>query len=58
MQIPEHDALIDHATKRNPSGRMTTVGDVASVIVRLSQDGTSWVTGNVIGVDGGEFISG
>ena len=58
MQIPEHDALIEHATKRNPSGRMTTVQDVASVIVRLSQDGTSWVTGNVIGVDGGEFISG
>jgi NAD(P)-dependent dehydrogenase (short-subunit alcohol dehydrogenase family) len=58
MQIPEHDALIDHATKRNPSGRMTTVRDVASVIVRLSQDGTSWVTGNVIGVDGGEYISG
>ncbi len=58
MQIPEHDALIDHATKRNPSGRMTTVQDVASVIVRLSQDGTAWLTGNVIGVDGGEYISG
>ena len=58
MQIPEHDALIDHATKRNPSGRMTTVQDVADVIVRLSQDGTGWLTGNVIGVDGGEFITG
>ncbi|MGZ3585712.1 MAG: SDR family oxidoreductase [Candidatus Limnocylindrales bacterium] len=58
MQIPEHDALIDHATKRNPSGRMTTVQDVASVIVRLSQDGTEWLTGNVIGVDGGEYITG
>ncbi|HMJ81060.1 MAG TPA: SDR family oxidoreductase [Candidatus Dormibacteraeota bacterium] len=58
LQIPEHDALIDHATKRNPSGRMTTVQDVADVIVRLSQDGTGWLTGNVIGVDGGEFITG
>jgi enoyl-[acyl-carrier protein] reductase III len=58
LQIPEHDALIDHATKRNPSGRMTTVQDVAGVIVRLSQDGTGWLTGNVIGVDGGEFITG
>ncbi len=58
LQIPEHDALIEHATKRNPSGRMTVVQDVARVIVRLSQDGTEWLTGNIIGVDGGEFITG
>ena len=58
MQIPEHDALIDHATRRNPMGRMTSVDDVAQAIVKLSGDGTHWITGNVLGVDGGELIAG
>jgi enoyl-[acyl-carrier protein] reductase III len=58
MQIPEAQDLIDHATKRNPMGRMTTVEDVARAIVTLSRDGTHWITGNVIGVDGGELVSG
>jgi enoyl-[acyl-carrier protein] reductase III len=58
MQIPEAQELIDHATKRNPMGRMTTVDDVAQAIVRLSGEGTHWITGNVIGADGGELISG
>jgi enoyl-[acyl-carrier protein] reductase III len=58
MQIPEHQALIDYATKSNPNGRMTTVNDVAQAIVTLSGQGTDWITGNVLGVDGGELISG
>lgn len=58
MQIPEHDALIKYATDSNPMGRMTTVEDVARAIVTLSGDGTGWMTGNVIGIDGGELISG
>jgi enoyl-[acyl-carrier protein] reductase III len=58
MQIPEAQQLIDYATAGNPMGRMTTVDDVAQAIVRLSGEGTHWITGNVIGVDGGELISG
>lgn len=58
MQIPEAQALIEHASKRNPMGRMTTVDDVAQAIVTLSGDGTHWITGNVLGIDGGELISG
>lgn len=58
MQIPERDKLIDHAMKKNPMGRMTTTDDVAQAIVRLSGVGTHWITGNVIGVDGGELIAG
>lgn len=58
MQIPEHEALIDHATRRNPMGRMTTVDDVAQAIVTLSGEGTHWLSGNVLGVDGGELITG
>ncbi|MDQ3937525.1 MAG: SDR family oxidoreductase [Chloroflexota bacterium] len=58
MQIPEAQELIDHATRRNPMGRMTTVADVAQAIVTLSRDGTHWITGNIIGVDGGELVTG
>ncbi|HEX5465931.1 MAG TPA: SDR family oxidoreductase [Candidatus Limnocylindrales bacterium] len=58
MQIPEREKLIEHARTRNPSGRMTTVDDVAQAIVTFSQDGTDWMTGNVIGIDGGELIAG
>ena len=58
MQIPEHQELIDHATRRNPMGRMTTVDDVAQAIVTLSGEGTHWISGNVLGIDGGELITG
>ena len=58
MQIPERDELIAHAMAKNPMGRMTTVDDVARAIVALSAQGTAWITGNVIGVDGGELVSG
>jgi NAD(P)-dependent dehydrogenase (short-subunit alcohol dehydrogenase family) len=57
MQIPEREGLIAHGEK-NPMGRMTTVDDVASAIVALSGEGTHWMTGNIIGVDGGELVSG
>jgi enoyl-[acyl-carrier protein] reductase III len=58
MQIPEHQQLIDYATNSNPNGRMTTVHDVAGAIVTLSGEGTGWITGNVIGIDGGELVTG
>ncbi len=58
MQIPEAQELIDYATKRNPMGRMTTVDDVAQAIVTLSGEGTHWITGNVLGIDGGELVTG
>jgi enoyl-[acyl-carrier protein] reductase III len=58
MKIPEHDAIIEASNRRNPSGRMTTPQDVARAIVALSGDGLDFVTGNVIGVDGGEYITG
>ena len=59
MKIPEHDD--DHrrrATARNPTGRMTTAEDVANAIVALSGEGTGFISGEVIGVDGGEFVTG
>ncbi|HUP82624.1 MAG TPA: SDR family oxidoreductase [Candidatus Limnocylindria bacterium] len=58
MQLPEAQDLIDHALRRNPMGRLASVEDVASAIVALSGEGTDWLTGNVLGVDGGELVTG
>src|SRR3954462_15222350 len=57
MKIPEHDAIIDSAVRRNPTGRMTTPRDVADAIVALSE-GAGFISGEVIGVDGGEYVTG
>lgn len=56
QKIPGYDALEDGARRRNPSGRLTTPDDVARAIVALSHPDTAWITGNVIGVDGGEDV--
>jgi enoyl-[acyl-carrier protein] reductase III len=56
-RIPERDELIAHARLANPHRRLTTPDDVAAGIVLLSGAGSSWMTGNVIGVDGGEALA-
>ena len=56
-RIPEHGALVAHAEACNPHGRLTTPEDVAEAVVLLSRTESSWVTGNVIGVDGGEMLT-
>jgi NAD(P)-dependent dehydrogenase (short-subunit alcohol dehydrogenase family) len=58
QKIPGHDAIMEQARRRNPSGRMTTTEDVARAITVLAHPDTYWITGNVIGVDGGEDIVG
>ncbi len=58
QKIPGSDAIKESAGRRNPSRRLTTVDDVAKAIVVLSHPDTYWITGNVIGVDGGEEIVG
>ena len=55
-KIPGNDALVEHATKVNPGGRLTTPEDVSKAVVLLSKDDAQWITGNVIGVDGGEDL--
>lgn len=56
-RIPVHEALIAKAQAGNPSGRMTTPEDVARAIGVLCLEETGWMTGNVLGVDGGEGIA-
>jgi enoyl-[acyl-carrier-protein] reductase (NADH) len=56
-RIPGGPELHQRATERNPSGRATTPEDVAKAIAVLSSEDLYWMTGNVIGVDGGEELS-
>jgi enoyl-[acyl-carrier protein] reductase III len=55
-KIPGALEMLAVAGQRNPSGRTTTTDDVARVIAALSDERTAWMTGNIIGVDGGEEI--
>jgi len=55
-KIPGHEHMIELATSHNPAKKLTTPQDVANTIAALSAGGLDWLTGNVIGVDGGEFI--
>jgi NAD(P)-dependent dehydrogenase (short-subunit alcohol dehydrogenase family) len=56
-KIPGNEWLLEGASKRNPSGRLTTPKDVAGALVALCHPAAGWVTGNVINVDGGEEVS-
>lgn len=55
-KIPGNEKLVENAMKSNPSGRLTTAQDVSKAIALLSRDEAHWITGNVIGVDGGEDL--
>jgi len=56
-KIPNSNKMIEVAKAKNPAGRLTTPEDVAKAVVLLADDGAHWISGNVIGVDGGEDIS-
>jgi enoyl-[acyl-carrier protein] reductase III len=55
-RIPGHEELRRVALSRNPGGRLTVPEDVGEAIVALASPKLYWMTGNVIGVDGGEAI--
>jgi enoyl-[acyl-carrier protein] reductase III len=57
-KIPEAQQMIEITMRRNPTGRMTTTQDVANTILALSGEGTDFINGEIIGVDGGEYITG
>jgi NAD(P)-dependent dehydrogenase (short-subunit alcohol dehydrogenase family) len=55
-RIPGHEELKSVAEARNPGGRLTQPEDVGEALVALSSPRLYWMTGNTIGVDGGEMI--
>ena len=57
-KIPGNEKLVEGALAKNPHGRLTTPADVAAAIAALCTENTHWITGNIIGVDGGEDLTG
>ncbi len=57
-KIPGHEELVANAQRANPGGRLTRTDDIAQAIAALALRETSWISGNVIGVDGGENLAG
>ena len=57
-KIPGNDKMIEHCLAIHPAKRLTTPADVAAVIVAVARPDTTWLTGNVLGVDGTEDLVG
>lgn len=55
-KIPGNDLMMKTAREKNPGGRLTIAFDVAKAIVMLCDEKADWISGNVIQVDGGEYI--
>jgi enoyl-[acyl-carrier protein] reductase III len=55
-KIPGSHGMLQVARWKNPGGRLTTPEDVSRVVILLCEEGASWVSGNVIGVDGAEDV--
>ena len=57
QKIPEHRELVERSRRANPHQRLTVPEDVAEAIALLCHTDSSWITGNIIGVDGGEALT-
>jgi len=57
-KIPGNDRMIEHCLSIHPAKRLTTTADVAAVVVAVARPDTTWLTGNVLGVDGTEDLVG
>ena len=57
-KIPDNNAMVEVAIRKNPSRRLTRPEDVARALVALAHPCTYWLNGNVLYVDGGEAHSG
>ena len=55
-KIPGAEKMLEVARCKNPGGRLTTPEDIARALVLFSDEHAFWMSGNVIGVDGGEDI--
>ena len=57
-KIPGWEEIKARAERSNPGGRATETSDVADVVSLLVRPESRWMTGNVLGVDGGEDVLG
>jgi enoyl-[acyl-carrier protein] reductase III len=55
-RIPGSELMFTRAREANPGRRLTNPEDIASLLVSLASCGSTWATGNVIRVDGGEDL--
>ena len=57
-KIPGHDVLIAKSRAKSPIGRLTEPEDVGDAVAALCDPRLHWLTGNVLGVHGGEEVIG
>jgi len=57
-KIPGHELLIAKSVAKSPLDRLTTPEDVGGAIAALCDPRLGWMTGNVLGIHGGEDIIG
>jgi 2,4-dienoyl-CoA reductase [(3E)-enoyl-CoA-producing], peroxisomal len=50
-------AMDDYAKKAIPLGRFGTPGDIANAVAFLASPAGQWITGSIVVVDGGEWLS-
>jgi len=55
-KIPGSEKMFARAREINPGKRLTSPEDVAEMIVALSLCRSSWATGNILRIDGGEDL--
>lgn len=55
-KIPGNEEMLRVQTAKNPGGRLTTPEDVAELVALLARPGARWLSGNTLGVDGGEDV--
>lgn len=57
-RIPDSERMFARALSGNPGKRLTKPEDVAEILVALACCPSSWLTGNILGIDGGEDLVG
>jgi len=57
-KIPGNDTMINNTLKINPNKRLTTPKDIAEITALIGLSSNTWMTGNIIRVDGAEDIVG
>jgi enoyl-[acyl-carrier protein] reductase III len=51
--FPRRDAMLDHARRNTPAGRLITPEDVGALVAWLCSDAATMIVGQTIEIDGG-----